>query len=166
MLSRPARGHARGGALKEGRQVAALPGGEVGTEVPADRLPVDRPGVPQRRSAGRGENGEAGPPVGRVGLPLGQPGGGQLADHPAHPGSAEHRPLAQLGHPQPASGRGVELQQHVIPGQAHLAGRPQVLCHSRHQPAARPGPWHSRISAAPCGDLQQTLSAPAANPRR
>jgi hypothetical protein len=98
-----------GGLLEQCGELAALAGGEAGAEVPADRLPVDRPGAPQRVPAGRGEHGEAGPPVRLVRLALSQAGRGQLVDDAADPGPAEHRPLAQLAHPQPAAGRGVEL---------------------------------------------------------
>src|SRR6516164_7184615 len=126
---------AGGGLVEEGSQLAALPGGQARAEVPADRLPVDRPGAPQRVLAAGGQHGEAGPAVGLVGLSFGQAGGGQLVHDPADPGPAEHGPLAQLAHPQPAARCGVEFEQHVIPGQRHLAGRPQVGFDGRHQPA-------------------------------
>jgi hypothetical protein len=109
--------------------------GQAGAEVPADGLPVDRPGAPERVLAVSGENGEAGPAVGLVGLALGQAGGGQFIDDPAHPGTAEHRPLAQLAHPQPVVGRGVQFQQHVIPRQRDLCRGSQIRFHRRNQPA-------------------------------
>jgi len=60
--------------FKQPGKLAALRGGEVGAKAAADRLPVHRPGAPQRVSAGRGERGEAGPAVGLVGLALGSRG--------------------------------------------------------------------------------------------
>jgi hypothetical protein len=102
-----------------------------------DSLPVDRPGAPQRLLAARGEHGETRPAVGLIGLAFGQPRGGQLVHDPAHPGPAEHGALAQLAHPQPAVRGGVQLQQHVIPGQRHLARGPQVGLDRGHQPAVR-----------------------------
>jgi len=111
-----------------------------------DGLPVDRPGAPQRLLAGRGEHGEARPAVGLVGLAFGQPGVGQLIHDPAHPSPAEHGALTQLAHPQPAVRGSVQFQQHVIPGQRHLARGPQIGLDRRHQPAVR----HQQ--PAPCVD--------------
>jgi hypothetical protein len=105
--------------------------------VPADGVPVHRPGAPERVFAAGGESRETGPAVVFIRLPFGQPGGGKLADDPAHPGPAEHRPLAKLAHPQPAAGGGVKLKQHVVPGQRHLARGPQLRFHRRHEPAVR-----------------------------
>lgn len=74
---------AGGGLIEQCGQLPALLGGQVGAKAAADGLTVHRPGAPQRVAAGKGEHGEAGPPVGLVGLALGQPGGGQLVHDPA-----------------------------------------------------------------------------------
>jgi pimeloyl-ACP methyl ester carboxylesterase len=123
--------------IEEYGQLAALRQGQAGRQVAADGVPVDRPGAPQGVPARGGEDGEAGPAVGLVRLALGQPGGGELVHDPAHPGPAEHHPLAELAHPQPPLGRGVQLEQHVVPGQSDLPGRPQVRLDRGHQPAVR-----------------------------
>ena len=66
--------------------------------------------------------------------------------------------LAELAHPQPTPWGGVEFQQHVIPGQAHLPGRPQVSFHRGHQPAVR------NQQGAPGRDLRIFLGHPASVP--
>jgi hypothetical protein len=69
-----------------------------------DRLPVYRPGLAEGLLPGGGEYREAGSTVSLVGLAFGQARRDQLVHDPAHPGPAEHGPLAQLAHPQLASG--------------------------------------------------------------
>ena len=45
-----------------------------------------------------------------------------LIDHPARPGTAHDRPLTELAHAEAAAGGGVELEQHVVPGELQPTG--------------------------------------------
>src|SRR5262249_57547551 len=84
-LSRQADVCVTGRLFEERSQVAALLGGQLGAKAAADRLPVYRPGAPQRVSAGRGQGGETSPSVGFVWLAFGQPPYAHLLPSPAPP---------------------------------------------------------------------------------
>lgn len=62
----------------------------------------------------------------------------ELEHHAAHVVTAQHRLTAQLDHPQPPTGCGIEHEQHVVSGDRHAT----PFSHTR-QPA-----HHGRVQAA------------------
>ena len=74
----------------------------------------------------------------------------QLVDDPADPGAADSGDRAELAHGETAFGRGVELQQDVVPRQRQAMGLLQLAVEARHQCGVHLE-QRAQVSATSCG---------------
>ena len=83
----------------------------------ADGIELHRSRPAKSCSTFAGDGGEGGSSVVGIRVATDEAGDDQLVDDATHPGAAEHRGLAEVLHSQPAVGGGVQLEQHVVPGE-------------------------------------------------
>jgi hypothetical protein len=111
---------------------------EVAEEALADAGEVGRPRVGEQLVALVRQDREAAAPVGRARVAHQQPLALEAVDQPRHAGAREQHAVGQLGHPQPAPGRGAQVDQDVVVAQRERVRLLELGIQRAHERRVRP----------------------------